>query len=327
MVNQKDSVQVDLNQKPVEKWEITSEKKFYYNELKRMRIPSTFIEEEYKKDFRLKKDTLEELVAKANLEQIKEIYDEVRFAGKVSINLLYMEGFIDYTISDFKQIAQNYILNFLKKEEGLQINKPHFLMFDSKLYVFFDNFRAKTTIYNKATRTYSEGIKPDFPVIVFSEKSPIVQIRSSRKSSINLCRKLLLHYTKTYSSMKCSFDNPNFREGILNMFDKATTVGLLNPKSTRTTQNVQLSDTDGVLHKDIYLDHKKAGAVEKYVYVKGKNRKHAVHINFEKDKFIFKKFTSEGIINEIFEIILGVANQVDLFKARIHVPSFLKRDE
>ena len=309
------------------KTKLTNEKIEWFNKLNQIEIPKTVISEEFKNKFGLKKSTLEELVKKANLKQLEEIYKEYRFAGKTSITLLYIESFKSYTKDELLSQINGRILAKLKAAEYIEIPSNFVEMNYEQIYVTFNNFKERILVYDTKNKITEERNIPDYPVIVFQESNPIVQIRSNINSSILLWKKILERYLPKHEDFSCNFDNPKFREKVLKKFKRATSIGLEKSIQEGTAQKVQISDPKDVLRSKDYKWQKEHGAVEKYVYlIDYDGKKIAVQINFDKNKLIFKKYSSEKMINEVLECIMGIANESRLYENRIRLPKFLNQD-
>ena len=305
---------------------LTKEKVEWFNRLKDLKIPNSIIKEEYKTKYKLKKNTLEELVKKANIRDLAELYSEYRFAGKPSIYLHYIESFNSYSKDELILQINGRILKKLKSIDYLDIPTPHVVEKYGKIYVFFTNLKETAIVWDSENRINEERIIPDFPVMVLQANNPIVQIRTSITSSLSICREIIEYYLSDPKDYSCCFEDAEFRTKVLAKFKRATSIGLVKQEQRGTAQRVQLADPYNVLDTAEYYDQKNKGAVENFVYLVDDEGNIAVQINFNNDKLIFRKYTSEKKINEIMDVILGIANESGLFKNRTSLYKFLGKD-
>ena len=307
-----------------------SEKKLlWYWKLSPLNIPKTIIEEDYQDLLRLSNATLVDLIKKAKNDLLEEIYFEYRFAGKKTISLYYIDAFRTYTKSEFIVQIKNHFIKQLAKEHNIEIPESPILEKEDIVYFSFNNFSESQIVLNRETNMKEERTVPDYPVIVFQENNPFVQVRTSVKSSLRLSEKLLCKYlVKDDDDFSCNFNNDNFKEKILEKFTRATSMGLEKKIQKGTAQKVQLSDPYNVLGTQDYKDQKALGASEKYVYlIEEGERNFAVQINFKDNKLVFRKYTSEKMINEIIDNILGIAHESGLYKHRRALPDFFGKDK
>jgi len=301
---------------------IDDQKKKWIIPLEELRLTSGAIKDFLGHKYKFKKYSIAELIEKASLSELAEIYSEYRFAGKPSIYIHYVKSLKQYTAEELEITIKNWIFKKLSNIECIDLQDPFYVIKNGKYYIYFTNLKETIFVWENTTRRREQKIIPDFPVIVIEPGKPIVQIRTNVSSSLTICRDIVRHFMPKGEMLSCCFLDAKFRDKVLKSFEKATFIGLENVDGKGGTRKMTLQAQDNVLLLEAYSIEKSKGAVENFGYLV-EDKESAVQINFSFDKLVFRKYSSEKKINDIMNKIIGIAEDVELFKTRTTISNIL----
>ncbi len=300
------------------------QKKELIKKLEQLKIPVDSIITVISVKFEEKLRSFEDMTNKLNEKQLMEVYLSYKYAGKVTINLCYVSGLKDVPLSTAIQKIENIYKKMINSGDVKKLVLLETEIIKRCGFLHFRNDTPTVTILNEEKNILEEYIMPDFITIVIAEKSPVVQIRTTHPNSLNQSFKILGYFATDKQSMDLNFSFHSFRSNLMAIFKKITSISMEKSPQPRRVSRIRFSDEEDIRKTKEYKEQKEEGAIETFIYAHYHGEDVIrLQINFQSNKLIFSRFTSEELIKEILTKIMEVAEGAKLFNGKRVLQDFL----